>query len=65
MGSIEYTEHRQSVTALAAVALAVGTSVDDAWKIALEAAKQSTEEACYREAFRLAGGVAYSRFSQA
>ena len=49
-------------TALAAVAIAVGVGVEDAWAIAGEAALKDTEEAAYREAFRLAGDVAYRRF---
>ncbi|MFE4195262.1 hypothetical protein ACFRJ9_05305 [Paenarthrobacter sp. NPDC056912] len=65
MGSTEHTENRQPTAALAAVALSVGASLDDAWNIALEAGKQTTDEAAYREAFRLAGGTAYKRFDQA
>lgn len=65
MGSTEHNENRQPTAALAAVALSVGASVDDAWNIALEAAKQQTDEAAYREAFRLAGEAVYSRFVQA
>ncbi|QSZ53257.1 hypothetical protein RI444_15525 [Paenarthrobacter sp. AT5] len=65
MGSTEHKENGQPTAALAAVALAVGANVDDAWKIALEAAKQPTDEAAYREAFRLAGEVAYKNFGQA
>jgi len=65
MGSTEHTENRQPTAALAAVALSVGAGVDDAWNIALEARKQATEEAAYREAFRLAGEIAYKNFGQA
>lgn len=54
-----------NLTALAAVAIALGVNVDDAWTIAGEAARQATEEAAYREAFRLAGDVAYRNFGQA
>lgn len=55
----------KSLTALAAVAISVGASIDDAWAIAGEAARQDTEESAYREAYRLAGDVAYRRFGQA
>ena len=65
MGTTKNTETTQPMTALAAVALSVGASVDDAWKIADQAATQLTEEAAYREAFRLAGESAYKRFGQA
>ena len=54
-----------SRTALAAVALSVGASIEDAWTIAGEAARKDSEEAAYREAYRLAGDVAYRRFGQA
>ena len=65
MGLSEHTENWQPTTALAAVALCVGASVDEAWAIALEAAKQPSAEAAYREAFRLAGETAYKNFGQA
>lgn len=54
-----------NLTALAAVAIAVGANVDDAWTIAGEAAREQTEEAAYREAYRLAGEKAFARFGQA
>ncbi|MFE4195276.1 hypothetical protein ACFRJ9_05385 [Paenarthrobacter sp. NPDC056912] len=65
MGSTEHTpETRHSLAGLAAVALSVGTSVDDDWGTAQEAATKPTEESAYREALRLAGDVAYRKFGQ-
>ncbi|MFI2565667.1 hypothetical protein [Paenarthrobacter sp. NPDC018779] len=64
MVSNEHEENGQPTAALAAVALAVGANVDDAWDIAVEAARLPTAEAAYREAFRLAGEVAYRKFGQ-
>lgn len=51
-------------TALAAVAVAVGLSADEAWSVALRAVNEVSEEASFREAFRLAGDIAFIGIDQ-
>lgn len=45
--------------ALAAVAVAVGLSADEAWSVALRAAHEVSEEAAFKAAFRYAGDIVY------